>query len=216
MSEDKSPADKAITSWRITGLALISISVGFYLYVQGAHVSASGFINEKTTTYSAAVYGLLVLIPLSAYYYAYTYHVVKFISNKDPKLVFPLLHELHLPKNSSFVKKARIISMIIFFAVPMFSLVHCYKKSLGATIYINESCANNVCSEIWSSNAIESLTKFSEFSEIFTDGNKYRLDGQITYFPGWQPWIELVLLAWVFLLWAKALYVFIKMPNGKA
>lgn len=216
MGENNSPADKVITSWRITGLALITISAGFYLYVQGSHVGASGIISDKATKYVAAVYGLLVLIPLSAYFYSYTYHAIKFIEGMESTLNFPLLHELHLSKDNSLVIKAKTVSLIVIFVVPMFSIVHCYKKSLDATVYLNESCVENVCKEVWSNNVKGSLTKFSGFCEIFTDGNRYRLDGQITYFPGWQPWLELILIIWVFKLWGRTLYVLFSSPRSNA
>lgn len=205
MGENDSTIDKAIMSWRMTGLTLISFSIGFYMYVQGSHVGTHGIISDKATSYVAAVYGLLVLIPLSAFFYSYTYHIINLIDGKEPTLNFPLLHELHLSKDNSLVKKARTISLIMIFIVPIFSIVHCYKKSLDGTVYINEGCVNNVCKEVWSNGAKDSLTRFSGFSEIFTNGNRYRLDGQITYFPGWQPWLEMFLIIWVFLLWGRVL-----------
>lgn len=208
--EKNNLVDSAINSWRIICIATITLAVGFYLYVQGAHVGALGTISKETTKHSAAVYGVLVLIPLCAFFYSYTYQIIKLHDQKKRLLRIPLIYELHLSNDNSLIKKARIITFIVILIVPMFSLGHCVKKSLQGTIYLNENCIDNRCTEMWSSGLPEALTKFSSFMEIFTDGNKYRFDGQITYFPGWQPWFFLFLSIWVTFLWGRVLNALIR------
>ncbi len=213
MKENEEQVIKAIKSWRLVCLTTVTLAVGFYLYVQGSHIGIPGTISDKTTRYTAAVYGQLVLIPLCAFFYSYTFHIAKLFSKKGRLLRIPLLYELHLPDGNSLMKKASITSLLVIFIVPMFSLGHCYKKSLHGTVYINDACKDNVCKEVWSSDAKGALTKFSKFSEIFSDGNRYRFDGQISYFPGWQPWLSLILIIWVFFLWGKAIKLLFHKKN---
>ena len=207
---NEDPVAKANKAWKIIGITTLTVAVGFYLYVQGSHYGILSSINKKTSPYAASVYGQLVLIPLCAFLYSYTFHIINVNFSHKRLLRIPSLYELHLPKNNSLAKKARVTTILLIFVIPLFSLGHCYQKSLKATIYLNESCENNKCKTTWSAGVKESLTKFSNFSEIFNDGNKYRFDGQITYFPGWQPWITLIFIIGVVRLWYRALSALIK------
>ncbi|KGJ95876.1 hypothetical protein GAB14E_1788 [Colwellia psychrerythraea] len=213
MDTNDDPIVKANKAWKIIGITTLTIAVGFYLYVQGSHYGTLTSLSKKTSPYAASVYGQLVLIPLCAFFYAYTFHILNLNYHKKRLLRIPSLYELHLPSDNSLMKKARIMTALLIFIVPLFSLGHCYQKSLKGTIYLKESCTDNKCTTRWSAGTTESLTKFSKFSEIFNDGNKYRFDGQITYFPGWQPWTALIFIMAVVRLWYRALSVLLKKAN---
>ncbi len=207
MTELESEHQQNLTkSWRAVSITVISISAAFYLITQGSHVEM-GPLVEKVSAYSAAVYGLLFLVPLTAFFYAYTYHAVDCEKHKKWYERLPVIIELHLPSGNPLLKKVQISSIVIIFFLPMFTLGHCYLKSLDGRIYIKDSCSQGVCTEEWSSGKYEALapSKFIPFKEIFTNGNGYRYDGQITYFPGWQPALFLVFVLWSFYLWLKTL-----------
>ncbi|WP_144394248.1 hypothetical protein [Pleionea sediminis] len=188
-------------------VTLLVLSVGFYLFTQGSHSSFFGIsLDKKTSPYTAAVYGLLFLIPLSIYVYSFSIQIVRLTNDKGWYQKLPPVFETNLPSENTFRRRNQKFSTVLFLALPMITLVHCFSKSLDATIYVNENCnAKSGCSKEYSKGPVENLTMFTDFSEIFTNGNGYRYDQQITYFPGWQPYLTLILLFIVMYVWIKLL-----------
>lgn len=194
---------KLIKSWKVVSAFVVAMSIGFYLFTQGSHATIFNVALEETTSpYSAAVYGLIFLIPLLVFYYSYAAYVSDILNETVWFEKLPLIFDVHLPKKNKLQIRMKKISMVLVIVVPMFSVGHCFLKSIESTIYFNDHCSETGgCKKVFSKGAYESFTKFTPFKEIFINGNGYRLDGQITYFPGWQAWLSLFLVLFVLVRW---------------
>ncbi|ODB95253.1 hypothetical protein A3197_18045 [Candidatus Thiodiazotropha endoloripes] len=210
MNDFESIEKERESAWRKTALIVLILSISFFLFVQGSHIDIGNTIITETSVYAASIYAQIVLIPLYVFFYSYTSQLILLNADRPVLKRLPALIELHLPEDNRFGQNIKKLSLILVFLIPLYSLGHCYLKSLDGTVFVYEPCSTSQtgsakCFVGFSSGWKESLTRFSQFTEIFTDGNKYRYDKQITYFPGWQPWLMTLFILGVFWVWIRAL-----------
>lgn len=222
-----------VKTWRTITFIVLSISVGFYLFTQGSHVSGGSFISNETSPYTASVYGYVVLSPLLIFYYSYSFYVSTAVSSDIEGVKLPLIFDLNLPSSSGFNTKIYWLSCLIVLLLPISCLVHCYTKSLGANVYYKNQydapSNHDVCYKKSSDGSFyyKKLDCKEKNRKKFIDKDKdkdkdksyqhfkkyiniteifhsnYIYDNQITYFPFWQPWFFLFLISIVIIYWFR-------------
>jgi len=191
--------------WTIIATAACYFSINIFIITQGGHFLLPGLKLEDIHPRAAAVYGTWFAVPLIIV----TLILIIIFAHRqaDQRCLsrFPVAFGPKLDFDDWLARCYQGFFFIAYVVAPIYAAVHFLRKTLNGPV-IDKNNANQIVADTpW-----EHLTIYKPFTEIFTDGNRYRFENDITFFPFWQPWLGLLLTLVCVCLFVTVVYLLIR------
>ena len=194
--------------WTIVATAACYFSINIFIITQGGHFLLPGLKLDDINARAAAVYGTWFATPILFLSLLLVIVFIKRHKDKPSLARFPVAFGLEFDFKDWLAKSYQLFFITAFLLVPTYAAGHFIRKTLHGTVTYKEYPSQVIASTPW-----EHLTTYKSFTEIFTDGNRYRFEHEITFFPFWQPWLGLFLAALCISLFAYIVYLLLKKPQ---
>ncbi len=155
---------------------------------QGGHFLLPGLKSGDIGPRTAAVYGTFFTVPILILSMVLAIAYIKRNIHKSHLARFPVAFGTALNFNDWLAKGYQVFFIVAYLLVPTYAAGHFMRKILNGKVTCQDCSENLIANTPW-----EHLFTYQSFVEIFTDGNKYRFENEITFFPFWQPWVGMYL-----------------------
>lgn len=201
-----------ITVWSTLGITLAYLSINFVLITQNSPILLPSplVINPDINSYTTSVYGIVITIPILIIIMSITKVYINSFGGATWESMLPIAFNMEIDLSLKSGKYFQQFFFTIILVIPLISQVHFINKFFHGTIY-NKTTKTAISVRLNHLKIPENTSAFKLFTEIFTDGDKYRYGapkkGGMTFFPFWESWILVLLEVFIFYKMLKIYYI---------